>query len=68
MEIATETNKVLDKLAEILGATGSEVVDAYTEGMFYAGVKDAALSLIFCCHDYSQHKDWNKRHFDSCER
>jgi len=31
MEIATETNKVLDKLAEILGATGSDIVDAYTE-------------------------------------
>ena len=47
MEIEAETNKVLDKLAEILGATGSDVVDAYTEGVFYRGVKDAALCVFF---------------------
>ncbi len=47
MEIANETNKVLDKLAEILGATGGEVVDAYTEGMFYQGVATAVLGVAF---------------------
>ena len=47
MEIATETNKVLDKLAEILGSTGSNVVDAYTEGMLYRGVATAVLGVVF---------------------
>ncbi|OEU66286.1 MAG: hypothetical protein BA863_10335 [Desulfovibrio sp. S3730MH75] len=47
MEIAKEANQVLDKLAEILGSTSGEVIEIYTEKMFYAGIVDAILCLVF---------------------
>lgn len=47
MEISTEVNQVLDKLAEILGSTSGEIVEAYTQQVFVEGLTLCFSGLIF---------------------
>ena len=46
MQVSSEVNQVLDRLAEILGSTGSQVIDEYTRQMYVKGITGVVFASI----------------------
>jgi len=47
MEFGTETNIVIDKLAEVLGSTSGEIVGEYTQAVYARGIGNLVVLLGF---------------------
>ncbi|MHC4575498.1 MAG: hypothetical protein ACYS76_15465 [Planctomycetota bacterium] len=46
MEISKEANAILDRVAEIAGAAGGEMIPRYAERFFYGGLSGVVCGII----------------------
>jgi drug/metabolite transporter (DMT)-like permease len=47
MTISNEANQIIDKLAKVLGSTSSEIVEAYSNAIYWQGAIRLFIGVVF---------------------